>query len=198
MKDNQTHTAPFSLFQSADGRWGTKDANGNIHDEAVYKRMVLEDGSVRYGDGYSTVCEFSEEEGMELLCWCEPWWESAFQVAHYPEEYDGYIFKHIKSETEPDENTQILQQLNKIVELSEIQKTVIEEVDFYFREVDTLELEDEEEWYANESSKLTPEERVEAISPLMMNSSIPEDMKSLLWYALFRFNDWYDGIEKSS
>lgn len=191
MRDDQIHSAPYSLFQSADSRWGTKDANGNIHDEAIYERIELENGAVRYYDGYSTVCEFSPINGMELLTWSEPWWESAFMVTHYPEEYNHYIWRHIKLNTELDENTQFLPQINSFADLSESQRKVIEELEFYCREEDNLEIEDEEEWYETKCSKLSPKERVDALLPLMQEPAIPKDLKSLLWYAVFRFNDWY-------
>lgn len=195
---DKLHPAPFSLFCNSDGLWETKDANGKIYDSPVYYRIEEDDGDCCYSDRCSTVCSFSEKNGMEVIVWSEPWYYTAFLVADYPEQYNHYIGHHIKERTILDENVQFIPKIGLIVDLTEKQRVVIEELDFYCREKDKMivssEHDEGEEWCINHSSKLTPKERVEVVLPLLESDSIDDDLKSLLWFALFKFNDWYDCI----
>lgn len=62
----------YTLFQDENGKWGTKTASGIIYDRPEYDRYVNDDGSEVFYKGIDTVCSFSEEEGMELIAYCEP------------------------------------------------------------------------------------------------------------------------------
>lgn len=74
----------YTLFQSPNGKWGTKDENGNVYDKPVYEQFVKDDGSVIYDNCYDTACYFSEDEGMVLIAWGQPWWENVFCIAYFP------------------------------------------------------------------------------------------------------------------
>ena len=72
MTKTNDERAPYSLFQGENGKWGVKDKNGVIVDEARYIRQYREDGNDTFFDGISEVNCFSPEEGFTFLAWMDP------------------------------------------------------------------------------------------------------------------------------
>lgn len=187
---------PYTIFQAEDGRWGTKDADGNVEDNPIYQRIVRDDGSVTFFDGYTTVCVFSPEEGMELLAWYQPWWEDAFCWAKYPEEFNPILWENIRANRDiEDIDRSIFTDAMENLALTDEQRQAIGNLDFYarFRALpkDADDYAFEEAWFSSLSRQLTPQQLVDCLVPLMHSDCLAPEMKSAIWYANFCFIDTF-------
>ncbi|MCM1139346.1 MAG: hypothetical protein NC453_12320 [Muribaculum sp.] len=194
----------YSLFQAENGKWGTKNANGDVYDHPEYERCVKDDGSVVFYNGIDTICSFSEDEGMELIVYCEPWWYVVFSLARFPKEYNSYLEKHLRKPE--DCYPQIVLSIGAIsrqLQPSEIQQHILNgiqqfiECELKYRD-DPFDDSDEtvyKEWIANSPAELSNPECVDAILPIMQSSKVLEIDKEHLWFGLFRFIDFITAMK---
>lgn len=189
---NRLHPAPFTLFQGEDGRWGTKDAKGRVYDKPVYYRVEKDDGSIVFNNGVDEACEFDPNEGMSLICSCEPWWWAPFDMVKFPEKYNGYIMYCIKSEPRITTNDmrKLIAELEGKVELDNAQRQAVAGL------MMALEWEDaddddcdsiEEDWFSRFPDDRNAEQRIAVLEPLMERDDISDDSKKALWFANFLF-----------
>ena len=187
----------YHLFQAENGKWGTTDSNGQIYDNPEYERHVRDDGKVIYYTG-DALCTFSQGEGMELIAYCEPWWDMVFSLARFPDEYNIYLDKHLHNPqaTYP----HILQSVAAIASqriLSAIQLHVLggikQFVECELNFSDPMDDSDEvvyNQWIANWPSLLSNQECVEILLPIMRSTEIAEIDKEYIWFGLFIFIDF--------
>lgn len=192
----------YALFQAENGRWGTKTASGRVHDRAEYERCVKDDGSEVFYNGLDTVCSFSEDEGMELIAYCEPWWYVVFSPARFPKEYNEYLEKHFRNPEGA--YPQILKSVDAIVagyNPAEIQQHILngikQFIDCDLTYTDPMDDHDEDvyqDWIENSATELTNQDCVDAILPIMQSPEVAEIDKEHLWFGLFRFIDFIDAM----
>ena len=196
---NANLNPPYSLFHDVKtGRWGTKDKNGNIQFRPIYIRSsVAGKENIFHDEAGLVVIEFNPKTGMDVVAWCsEPWYDSAWSVAHYPDEYDDYLWQNIHSKTSLGlKHIETLKKVKSTVNLTPQQNSLFDLFSLF------LEFEDEEteddKWdelerviLAHPLIQMSADERMELVLPLMESSELSDDEKSLLWYALFRLNDY--------
>lgn len=199
MKENP----PYKLFQAPDGKWGTKDADGNVCDQPIYLRVEHDDGGVTYFDGYTGVCDFNPETGMDIIAWYQPWWEDAFLWAKYPDEYNDYLWRNIKADRQLGEvDARQIAALIECQRLTAEQHQAISDLVFYCRWNSLPDDGDynkfEEEWFSIQPLKLTPQQRVDCLVPLMQGDALTDELKSTVWYANFCFIDTFFNRLKSN
>lgn len=172
------------------------DANGNVYDKPIYNR-VEKNGEVYFNDGYSTACTFDPLEGMEMICWCEPWWEQTWAMAEYPEEYNKYIWFYIRNRDAdtPDTLRQELALIPDTVRLTDCQRHIIDGLNMMLQweEMDDDDESDriESDWLKQFPLDENAQLRVNTLAELMTVESIPESCRRALWYANFKFIDYF-------
>ena len=86
MEDNRYgygQNPPYSLYQGEDGKWGLVDKDG-VKLNAVFTRS--QDGEV-FSCALGEVGYFDENEGFNLLAWCDPdeaWFNFTYDNDEYP------------------------------------------------------------------------------------------------------------------
>lgn len=193
---DKLHPAPFTLFQAENGRWGTKDANGDVYNQPIYYR-VEEDDKVTFNDGCSEVCDFNPEEGMSLICYGEPWWWIPFELYKFPEQYNHYIIQCARSKEEvlTDEMRREIAALPDRLHLDDDQRRAIDGLGMMLRWEDTEDDDQSEaiesEWFSRHPEDHDGIRRIAILAPLMERDDIPRDIKRALWYANFRFISYF-------
>lgn len=187
---------PYTLFQNEAGKWGTKDADGKVYDEPIYKRVEKDDGDVVFFDGYTGVCDFNPEHGMDLIVWCQPWWEDAFGWADYPKEYNDLLWDNIKADRKlSDEDSRKIIAFSESHQLTGEQVRTLADAAFYCRWISLPDEEDEnkyeDEWFDAQTEKLSAQRHVDCLIPLMQDDNVSDELKSTIWYANFCFIDLF-------
>ena len=187
---------PYTLFQDSTGLFGTKDKDGKIYDEPIYKISSYQEKRYISKDGL-TIVEFNPEVGMELLSWCSgPWYDEAWLVADYPDEYNDMIWHNIKSNRELNgDDSKTIRNIRKKIHLLGKQRDILVMIENYLIwqdvEIDNPLYEDmENKILSMPVSEMTPNDRICFLAPLMKNDILTLEEKSTLWYSLFCLNDY--------
>lgn len=193
----KTFYPPFHLFQNEEGLWGLKDSKDAVYYRPIYKRSEKEGSSnVFVHIDQSEVVEFDEEEGFALRAYCsEPFRETAWSVANYPEEFHDMIWKRLKDRTDTTESDiKILKRLQKTLTLSSQEKLILEMLmlrlqlwqdDLSFDEEDEIEKQLMERHYQISSAQ----NRVDILVDLMKKNNLSLQEQEMLIYMMFEMND---------
>lgn len=192
MTDYVSSKAKYGLFREYTGKWGTRDANGDIHDKAIYD-VVERDGKVVFTDGRGCVCEFDPDEGMTIAAWCQPWWENTLLLADFPEDLNKYWWARRNESLDMfDEIANY--EASKLSHLTDLQRRILKDLEFvcqYEQSVDDGPEKLEQEWFAIHSNELSNNERVAALADLIRRPDVSDDMKASVWYANFMFIEYF-------
>ena len=195
---NIHNNPPFTLFQDSTGLFGTKDKDGHIYDEPIYKLSSDPEKPNRYisKDGL-TVVDFNPEVGMELLSWCSgPWYDEAWLVADYPEAYNDILWQNINYNRELNaDDIKAIKTIRQKIHLSDEQGEILEMLENYLKWQDVefnspLYEEFEEKILSSSACKIPPNDLIISLLPLMENNVLSPKEKSTLWYSLFCINDY--------
>lgn len=187
---------PYSLFQDhITGLWGTKDKEGNIQDKPIYLRSEVPGHENTFGskDGL-TVVEFNPETGFDLIAWCsEPWYSDAWCLTYYPKEYENILWYNINNHREfTSDDCNFLSTIEEKIPLTAEQAQIFHllKLLFQWEETDNIaeEADLEKQILNEEAAKVTYEERLQTILPLMKEPELTPDEKSTLYYGLFILN----------
>lgn len=195
--NGKTFYPPFHLFQNEEGLWGLKDSKDEIYYRPVYKRSEKEGAeNVFVHIDQSEVVEFDEEAGFELRAYCsEPFRETAWSVANYPEEFHDMIWKRLKDRTDTTESDiKILKRLQKTLTLSSQEKLILEMLmlklkfwqdDLSFDEEDEIE----KQLIAKHYKIPSAQNRVDTLVDLMKKNNLSLQEQEMLIYIMFEMND---------
>lgn len=173
---------PYSLYESADGKWGLIDGTGNRL-PAIFER---------HDDRFSTapweVVTFDETEGFEILAWYDPhevWFNFTFDNPAYPEEFTGYLWRDSKKDVAdytdiiyeliPSEHHWLIDAIMEVDHLDEM-----EDEDFYWH-IDALLCSHPEFADAAVTNQM--------LDPIMRNKDIDPDIPHALWKAKVKLDN---------
>ena len=125
------------------------------------------------------------------------WVEEALSRAAYPEKYNHYLEKGIKSLKEMEsEDIADIEEIKALIPLDPLQTRVLDDIEFLCR-LDVLGggshqvWAEQDKWLEEHPNNLSCDERVATLLPIMENPSVPDKLKETVWYGLFLFNDYY-------
>lgn len=193
-KDNP----PYTLFQSPEGFWGTKDKDRNVKDNPVYVRSTVPGNENIFHDiAGLEVVSFDVNEGMSVIVWCsESWYDTAWSAAKYPKEFDNILWDNINSHREfTSDDCRVLEKIRQNFQLTGKQNKVLSLLDLFFKweETDIMDPqfdEIEQKLQAMTPHEYTRDEIMESILPFMHSTDLLNEDKSILWYGIFRLNDY--------
>lgn len=198
IKLKQSNNNPkFFLFQGNNGLWGCRDATGKVVVAPSYELRENGDGKAVYlsPDG-SEVCEFSDENGFELMAWCEPWWYEAESYASYSDEIHSLIAPLLKKNNLNPELMRLAALDAKSLQLDEEQIAILDDIDFYYRWMQLDDGEDdraEKEWFTGHTTDLTAQQRVDLMQPLIGNMHLSYHTRQAIAWGIYRFNYLFNG-----
>lgn len=182
---------PYTLFQGSDGKWGSKDKDGNVQMEAFLARSDKDPN--KFYD-LESVCEFDAESGMSLVAWCDYFAFIPAQPKNYPDDwYPIVVDNRYRAYTPGDRQT--LHQLRERFTKTDILRQMFDEMEFNMNcelnvMLDSWDAE-EERWLAEHVDNFTTVEKVDALRPIVESSDITDDEKVLLLVSQFRYQDEY-------
>ena len=192
------YKGPFTLFQTPDGKWGTKDKDGNVYDRPVYIRRTTtgQENIFDSTDGLEVV-DFDPKDGMSPIGWCSGTWiDESFFSARYPKEYNDFIMPSAMARRDmTPRDIDDIEEIKTLVELTALQRRVLDDIEFLCRwaaiEDDDERERMEAEWQKESNpDEIYPDDRVKALVPIMENPSVPGALKTTMWYGLFLFNSY--------
>lgn len=188
MEDNRYgygQNPPYSLYQGEDGKWGLVDKDG-VKLNAVFTRS--QDGDV-FSCALGEVVYFDENEGFNLLAWCDPdeaWFNFTYDNDEYPSRWC-----YLLSKSEPKEFPTYFPLYRE--NLPEKDRWLIEAIGYFFtriHEIDSISDFDKEE-SEFEELKADIKNRYPKIeqyamtslmlAPILDNLQIEEDARVALW-----------------
>lgn len=190
MSDNGNN-GPYTLFQGSDGKWGSKDKDGNVQMEAFLMRSD-KDPNTFYD--LETVCEFDTESGMSLVAWRDYFAFIPAQPKNYPDDWYQIVVDNRYRAYTP-EDRQTLQRLWERFANTDILHKMFDEMEFAMNcefnvMLDSWDAE-EERWLAEHVDNYTTVEKVDALRPIVESSDITDDEKVLLLVSHFCYQDEY-------
>lgn len=125
------------------------------------------------------------------------WVEEALSRAAYPEKYNYYLEKGIKSLKEMEsEDIADIEAIKVLIPLDPLQTRVLDDIEFLCR-LDIFGGQshqmwtEQDKWLEEHPNNISCNKRVDALLPIMENPAVPDKLKETLWYGLFLFNDYY-------
>lgn len=182
----------FIPYQGDNGLWGCRDAAGKVVVAPSYE--LREDGAgkaVYLSPDGCEVCEFSDENGFELMAWCEPWWYEAELYATYTDEIHSLIAPLLKMDNLDSELMRLAALDATSLQLDEEQIAILDDIDFYYRWMQLDDGEDdcaEKEWFTGHTTDLTAQQRVDLMHPVIGNMHLSYPTRRAIAWGIYRFN----------
>ena len=190
----------FFLFQGNNGLWGCKDATGKVTVEPSYELRRNDVGNNVYvsTDG-NEVCEFSDENGFELMAWCEPWWYEAEIYASYTDEIHCLIAPLLKKNNLNLEFMRLAALDAGSMQLDELQIAILDDIDFYYRWMQLDNGEDdraEKEWFTDRPVNFTAQQRVDLMNPVIDIMHLSYHTRQAIALGIYRFKYSFNEYNK--